>query len=115
MKLDAPIRLVAGINGEVDATPKLPITFVRGPINSSAEAINNEATPNIAFAYLTAFLEKQGYRTQVVDAISEGIGRFGNLKQRAGFIAQGLTFEEIVSRIPIDTNVIGISALFSGE
>ena len=115
MKLDAPIRLVAGINKEVDATPKLHITFVRGPIISSAGAINNEATPSIAFAYLTAFLEKQGYRTRVVDAIGEGIGHFWHLKQRAGFIAQGLTFDEIISRIPVETDVIGISAMFSGE
>lgn len=115
MKLDSPINLVSGLNVEGDTTPKLHITFVRGPIVSSAGAINNEATPSIAFAYLTAFLEKQGYRTQVVDAIGEGIGRFWHLKQRVGFIAQGLTFEEIISRIPSETDVIGISAMFSGE
>lgn len=58
MKLDSPINLVSGLNVEGDTTPKLHITFVRGPIVSSAGAINNEATPSIAFAYLTAFLEK---------------------------------------------------------
>ena len=115
MKSDAPINLVSGINTKQDITPKLHVTFVRGPIVSSAGAINNEATPSIAFAYLTAFLEKQGYRTQVVDAIGEGIGRFWNLKQREGFIAQGLTFDEIISRIPLETDVIGVSAMFSGE
>ena len=94
---------------------KLPITLVRGPIVSKIGNINNEATPAIGFAYLSGYLRKFGYEPLIVDAIGEGINKVWPLKKYPGFQAQGLNFEEIISRIPRDSRVIGFSLMFSSE
>jgi len=93
----------------------LPITFVRGPIVSKIGAINNESTPAIGFAYLSGYLRKFGYEPVWVDAISEGISQTWPLDKYPGFGGLGLTFDEIIARIPKDSQVIGIPAMFSGE
>lgn len=91
------------------------ITLVRGPIVSSSRAVNNEATPSIAFAYLAGYLKKLKYDCFIVDAISEGLNNFWDVKSREGFVCQGLTFEQTIDLIPEDTDVIGVSVMFSGE
>jgi anaerobic magnesium-protoporphyrin IX monomethyl ester cyclase len=94
---------------------KLHVTFVRGPIVSTAKAFNNEATPCIALAYLSACIAHHGYRFTIVDAIADGLGQTWPLPNRPGFHCQGLTYAEIIERIPADTDVIAVSAMFSGE
>lgn len=98
-----------------DMNDRLQVTFVRGPIVSTARAFNNEATPSIAFAYLSAFIAQHGYRCTIVDAIAEGLGQRWPLPERAGYQCQGLTFEEILARVPSDSEIIAVSAMFSGE
>ena len=51
----------------------------------------------------------------MVDAIGEGINRIWPLEKYPGFQAQGLRFDEIVSQIPKNTQVIGFSLMFSSE
>lgn len=94
---------------------KLKIALVRGPIVFKDGAVNNEATPSIAYAYISAYLNKKGYETTIVDAIGEGLNRIWALKNYPGFNCQGLNFNEIISRIPNDSDVIGFSGMFSGE
>jgi anaerobic magnesium-protoporphyrin IX monomethyl ester cyclase len=94
---------------------KLHVTLVRGPIVSTAKAFNNEATPCIALAYLSAYIAGHGYAYTIVDAIVEGLNQTWPLPGRPRFQCQGLTYEEIVERIPTGTDVIAFSAMFSGE
>ena len=91
------------------------VTFVRGPIVASMGAVNNEAVPSISLAYLSAMVARAGYEFSWVDAIAEGLGQFHPLETHPGYQCQGLGLEEIVERIPRDTGVIGINAMFSGE
>src|SRR5216684_3340874 len=51
----------------------------------------------------------------IVDSIAEGLNQSWPLAGRPGFQCRGLTYEEIVRRIPPDTAVIAVSAMFSGE
>src|SRR5260370_30205440 len=94
---------------------KLHVTFVRGPIVSTTRAFNNEATPCIAFAYLSAYIAHHGYNYTIIDAIADGLGGNWPLPSRPGYQCHGLTYEEIVRRIPAGTDVIAVSAMFSGE
>ncbi len=96
-----------------DTKPK--VTLVRGPIVGSMGSINNEATPAIGFAYIAAYVKARGYAVEIVDAIGEGLSEFWPILEHPGYMAQGLTFEAILARIPRDTAVIGFSAMFSGE
>ena len=97
------------------ADRKPHVTFVRGPIVSTTRAFNNEATPCIAFAYLSAYIAQYGYDYTVIDAIAEGLNQTWPLPSRPGFQCRGLTYEEILERIPSGTGVIAFSAMFSGE
>lgn len=92
---------------------KFLITLVRAPIVSTTRAVNNEATPCVAFAYLSGYLESQGYRTHIVDGIAEALNRVWPVAEFPGYQCHGLTFEEVVERIPADTAVIGFSTMFS--
>jgi radical SAM superfamily enzyme YgiQ (UPF0313 family) len=91
------------------------VALVRPPIVSTFRAVNNEATPGLAYAYLSAYVAKHGYRCVVVDGIAEALNRVWPLPNYPGYQCQGLTFEEIFARIPADAEVIGFSAMFSGE
>lgn len=94
---------------------KLNVTLVRGPIVFKNGAVNNEATPSIAYAYISGYLRRNGYKTVIVDAIKEGLNVTWPLENRPGYSCQGLPFEEVISKIPKDSAVIGFSAMFSGE
>ncbi|MAF20264.1 MAG: radical SAM protein [Parcubacteria group bacterium] len=94
---------------------KLFVTLVRGPIVFKIGALNNEATPSIAYAYIASYLKKKGYQVAIVDAIGEGLNRTYPLKDHPGFDCQGLMFDEIIAMIPKASNVIGFSCMFSGE
>ena len=94
---------------------KLSIALVRGPIVSKKGAVNNEATPAIGYAYISGYLRKFGYKPVLIDAIGEGINKVWPLRKYPDFVAQGLNFDEIIARIPKDSQVVGFSAMFSGE
>jgi anaerobic magnesium-protoporphyrin IX monomethyl ester cyclase len=94
---------------------KLVVALVRGPIVYGDGAINNEATPAIGFAYLAGYLRQYGYDPVIVDGIGEGLNQTWPLERYPGYNCHGLTFAEIVERIPSDSDVIGFSGMFSGE
>jgi len=94
---------------------KLHVTLVRGPIVSTAKAVNNESTPCIGLAYIAAYIRRQGYEVAIVDAIGEGLNHYWAVNRYPSYIAQGLRIREMIERIPIHTDVIGFSAMFSGE
>ena len=94
---------------------KLKITLLRGPLVFRDDGVNNEATTAIGIAYVDGFLRQWGYETTWVDAIAEGLNQTWALEKYPGFNCQGLTFDEILNRIPKSTEVIGFSGMFSGE
>jgi anaerobic magnesium-protoporphyrin IX monomethyl ester cyclase len=94
---------------------KISIALVRGPIISKEGSVNNEATPAIGYAYISGYFRKFGYKPVLIDAIGEGINKVWPLSNYPDFVAQGLKFDEIIERIPKDSQVIGFSAMFSGE
>lgn len=91
------------------------VTLVRGPLVSTVRAANNEATPAIGLAYIAGYLRQFGHCVRIVDAIGEGLNRYWTAEGHTGYICQGLTPSEVVDRVPDDTDVIGFSAMFSGE
>jgi radical SAM superfamily enzyme YgiQ (UPF0313 family) len=100
---------------ESRGTGKLRVALVQGPVVSRLRAASNEATPCIGLAYVAGYARKKGYDVTIVDAIAEGLNQYWPLPGHAGYICQGLSFPEIVDRIPADSDVIGFSAMFSGE
>lgn len=91
------------------------VTLMRGPLVSTALALNNEATPAIGLAYIAGYLEQFGHQITFVDGIAEGLNKVWPAPGYEGYLCQGLTFDEIIDRIPPETDAIGFSAMFSGE
>ncbi|HUO04898.1 MAG TPA: radical SAM protein [Candidatus Binataceae bacterium] len=71
-------------------------------------------TPPIAMAYLAASLRAGGHQPVIVDALGEDpFNRTPCFDDRVA--AVGLPIDEIVARIPEDSDVIGLSCMFSQD
>lgn len=68
------------------------------------------AIPPLWLGYLTATCREAGYRVTPVDGAGEGLKSIWTYK---GMTVRGLDFEGILSRIPADATVAGISCMFS--
>src|SRR3989338_2770740 len=72
-------------------------------------------TPNppLGLAYIAAELRDAGFRYRVIDGTGEALDAVSPYPDRGDFMVQGLSFDQIAERIPADTDVIGISCMFS--
>lgn len=69
---------------------------------------------NLAIGYLAGFLEKEGHRVRIIDALAEGMDHIVDVETRWGKVKRaGLPYEEIACRIPEETGIIGITAPFT--
>src|SRR5438093_13705761 len=91
------------------------VALVRGPFVATVRAASNEATPALGLAYIAGYIRQHGYEPTIIDAVGEDLNRYWSLDRYPGLIIKGLPFAEILDRIPIHTDVIGFSAMFSAE
>jgi radical SAM superfamily enzyme YgiQ (UPF0313 family) len=91
------------------------VTFIKPPLISRTGSLNNEAVPAIGCAYVAGYVRKFGYETVLVDGTAEDLNRVLPLADQPGFQLQGLPLDEVVRRVPADTDVIGVSCMFSCE
>jgi len=77
-------------------------------------ALTLNATPPLSVAYLAAALDAAGHHVQVVDAVGEALDQF-HPAFRDDLVYNGLTVDEISERLEPDTELVGISCLFSHE
>src|SRR4051812_43304236 len=88
------------------------VTLIRPAMISSTGTWSNPITPPLGLAYLAAMLERAGHRVDVVDGIAEKIDQF---IEEDNYLFQGLTIKETVERIPAETEMIGVSCMFSQD
>ena len=92
------------------------VTLVRPPAVWTADAVNiSSLTPPVALAYLSSALRNEGYSVTNIDSIGEGLDTITKLERNPKMETQGLTSQKIVERIPQNTNLIGVSCMFSLE
>jgi len=65
--------------------------------------IQNPA-PHIGLAYLGAFLKKHGYSYTAIDACGEALDQILPYEDNDDIMIQGLTIQQILQRIPQETN-----------
>jgi radical SAM superfamily enzyme YgiQ (UPF0313 family) len=72
-------------------------------------------TPNppLGAAYIAGTLKQAGIKYRVIDAVGEGITQILTYKARPDMKVQGLSEEQILERIPEDSDIIGFSCMFS--
>ena len=72
-------------------------------------------TPNppLGLAYIAAAVREAGFAYQVIDAAGEALDDIARYPDRNDLMEQGLSTGEIAERIPEDTEVIGVTCMFS--
>ena len=90
------------------------VTLLRPPLLVPTWSDSGPLTPPIGPAYLAASLRQAGHEARIVDGLGENPFQvtplFGNT-----VMAIGLRSEEIVERIEADTDLIGVSCMFSQD
>jgi radical SAM superfamily enzyme YgiQ (UPF0313 family) len=90
------------------------ITLLRPSVISSLYAATSPVTPPLAIAYLTASLEAAGFEVYPIDAPGEDIDRVTFFSDK-GYRLRGITVEEILDRIPLNSELIGVSCMFTQD
>lgn len=67
--------------------------------------------PPLGLAFIASSLREAGHQVFIIDSIGEAPNQINPLHEN--YVSNGLTHEEIVSRIPPSTDVIGLSCMFS--
>ena len=69
--------------------------------------------PPVGLAYIAAVLRKNGYAYKVIDMAGEALNQIASFKKKKSCYIQGLSIEQCLSRIPENTDIIGVSCMFS--
>ena len=90
------------------------VTILRPPLLVPTWSDSSPLTPPIGPAYLAGMLGKCGHRVRIIDGIGENPFQVTSLFDNK-VLAIGLRREEIVDRIEPDTDIIGVSCMFSQD
>lgn len=88
------------------------VTLIRPAMISSISTWSNPITPPLGVAYLAAMLREYGHQVDAIDAIGEKVDQYA---REDGYLIQGLTIDETVDRIDPQTELIGISCMFTQD
>jgi radical SAM superfamily enzyme YgiQ (UPF0313 family) len=90
------------------------ITLINPPgIKTFSGLQMHTPNPPLGLAYVAGTLRQAGFDYRIVDATGEALDAVSPYPDREDFLVQGLTLDEIVARIDPDTDVVGISCMFS--
>jgi anaerobic magnesium-protoporphyrin IX monomethyl ester cyclase len=90
------------------------VTILRPPLLVPTWSDSGPLTPPIGPAYLAASLIQAGHEARIVDGVGENPYQITSLFNDT-VMAIGLRSEEIVDRIQPDTQLIGVSCMFSQD
>src|SRR5215208_6790633 len=90
------------------------ITLINPPgIKSFSGLSPHSPNPPLGLAYIAAAGKEAGFAYHVIDGTGEALDSIHPYPDRTDFMTQGLSFEDIVARIPPETDIIGIGCMFS--
>lgn len=90
------------------------ITLINSPGLKSFSGLQmHTPNPPLGLAYIAAAIKEAGFPYTVIDATGEALDSISPYGKRDDFMIQGLSFDQVVRRIPAETRVIGLSCLFS--
>lgn len=89
----------------------MKIVLINPPQIFSKTQVAASVIPPLGLMYLSAFLKKHGHSPVLIDSIVEDAANIYRIND--SILCRGLSFNNIISRIPADTGLIGITNLFS--
>ncbi|HEY0319905.1 MAG TPA: radical SAM protein [Pyrinomonadaceae bacterium] len=93
----------------------MKIVLLRPPTVFSAAEIRPGASPPLGLAYVAASLIQAGHTVVVIDTVGEALERFCEVEGIPGARRQGLSDDEVLERVPLDADAVGLSCMFSTE
>lgn len=91
----------------------MKITLVHPPALMAVDNYSTITQPPLGIAYLAAYARRHGHEPRVVDAVGEAVTRVRPWPKRRKRMYQGLSFDEIIARVPADTEVLGVTCMFT--
>ncbi len=92
------------------------VCLVRPPALTSIHATDgNDAVAPLGLAYLAGSLEEAGHEVQGVDAVGAAVARYSVVPESPRVLLHGLPNDETVALVDPQTEVLGISCMFSTE
>jgi len=86
------------------------ITLISPPQVFTKSQVTAGVVPPLGILYLSSYLNKFSIETDIIDSVGIKHDQYSNSK---GIVLRGLTFQEILNNIPKNTDLIGISSLYS--
>ncbi len=87
------------------------LVLINPPLAYSKSQVSAGVVPSLGIAYLAAVALRGGHKVKVIDAVGESPEEVNPYK--TGFEIRGMTFSEIADAVPKNTDLIGISNLFT--
>ena len=91
----------------------MKLTLVHTPAIMAVDNYSTITQPPLGIAYLAAYAKQLGHDVHVVDAVGEAVKSIRPWPHWKKRLIQGLSFEEVIARIPRDSDVIGVSCMFT--
>ena len=90
------------------------VTLINPPgLKSFSSLQMHTPNPPLGLAYVAASVRAAGFGYHVIDAVGEAFDQIAPYAERTDLMVQGLGIDEIVDRIPADSDVIGLGCMFS--
>ena len=89
----------------------MKIVLINPPQLFSKTQVAAGVVPPLGLLYLAAFLKQHSHQPILIESVIEGVNNIYGIN--SDLLCRGLSFNEIISRIPPSTGLIGISNLFS--
>ncbi|MBF0300716.1 MAG: B12-binding domain-containing radical SAM protein [Oligoflexia bacterium] len=93
----------------------MKITFIIPPTVDNSKLLSyRQAIPSPGVPYLASFLEAQNHQTLIIDALGLALDKTFYLEKYKCYV-RGLNIEEIIKRIPTDSDIIAFSIMYSNS
>jgi len=89
------------------------VVLIRPPTLLRIVSFTVRPSPPLGVALIAGSLRAAGHQVTVIDAIAENPGQF--IPFKGDIYLQGLSYAEIIDRVTLDTEMIGISAMFTNN
>jgi radical SAM superfamily enzyme YgiQ (UPF0313 family) len=90
-------------------------TLIRCPQTLNIYVSAAYAVPPIGLCYVAGSLRRAGHEVVAIDPTGEGIERLTPIDDAGKTVRRGLTDDEILDRVPTDTELVGFSLMFSQD
>ena len=91
----------------------MKLTLVQPPAMMAVDSYSTITQPPLGIAYLAAYARRLGHEVHVVDGVGAAVKSIRPWPQRKKRLIQGLSFEQLIECIPRDSDVIGMSCMFT--